>query len=56
MLQSQLNENTPRLLTSQINEWIDQNPDIAVKFSDTTVGDVEGKTGSFKHLIITIWY
>ena len=44
-----------KFLESQINDWLDSNPDIEVKFSNTTVGVVEGKRAE-PHLIITIWY
>ena len=44
-----------KFLESQINEWLDGNPDIEVKFSNTTVGVVEGKRAE-PHLIITVWY
>ena len=42
-------------LEGQINDWLDKNPDVEVKFSNTTVGVVEGKR-SEPHLIITVWY
>jgi hypothetical protein len=38
-----------------INEWIDESPDIEIKFTSTTVGVVEGKR-SEPHLIVTVWY
>jgi hypothetical protein len=44
-----------KFLEDQINEWLDANPDIEVKFSNSTVGTVEGKRAE-PHLIVTIWY
>ena len=44
-----------KFLDSQINDWLDDNPDIEVKFSNTTVGIVEGKRAEH-HMIITVWY
>ena len=42
-------------LDGLINDWLDEHPDIEVKFSNTTVGVVEGKRAE-PHLIITVWY
>jgi hypothetical protein len=42
-------------LEGQINDWLDNQPEVEVKFSNTTVGMVEGKR-SEPHLIITVWY
>ncbi len=52
---TKLTDNAMRYLDDEINEWIDANPDVEVKFSNTTVGPVEGKKIE-NHLIITLWY
>ena len=51
-----LSEHTTNVIDDQINKWIDENPDISVKFTNTTVGEVEGKTATRPHLIVTVWY
>ena len=52
---TRLSEKAMNYLDLQINEWIDQNPDIEVKFSNITVGIVEGKKAE-EHLIVNVWY
>ena len=52
---TRLSDNAMAFLDDQINEWIDQNPEIEVKSSSTVIGEVEGKK-SEQHMIITIWY
>ncbi len=42
-------------LDNVINEWIDENEEIIVKFVKMTVGAVEGKKTE-PHLIISVWY
>lgn len=42
-------------LNDQINEWVDAHDEVEIKFSQMTVGVVEGKH-SEPHLIITIFY
>ena len=42
-------------LDNQINEWVDENQDVEVKFCNTTIGVVEGKR-SEPHIIMTVWY
>ncbi len=44
-----------KFMEDQINDWVDQNPEIEIKSSTTQVGIVEGKT-SEPHLIITVFY
>ncbi len=44
-----------KYLDDQVNEWLDDNPDILIKFCTTTVGVVEGKRAE-QHLIVTVWY
>lgn len=40
---------------NQINDWLDKNPNITVKFANTTVGVFEGKHAE-PNLIITLFY
>jgi hypothetical protein len=42
-------------LNEQINEWVDGDDDIEIKFATSTIGVVEGKHVD-PHLIITIFY
>lgn len=42
-------------LDTQINEWIDNNPGVEVKFCNTTIGTVEGKRPE-PNIIINVWY
>ena len=42
-------------LDEQINDWLEGNPEISIKFASSTVGVVEGKRAD-PHLIITVWY
>jgi len=52
---SKLSDKAMHYLDEQINEWLDNNTDIEVKFSNTTVGVVEGKKTE-PHVIVTVWY
>lgn len=52
---AKLNDGALQFMQDQINEWIDQSPEVDVKSVSTDVGVVEGKT-SQPHLIITIFY
>lgn len=42
-------------LNEQINEWVDGNDDIEIKFATSTIGVVEGKHVD-PHLIVTVFY
>ena len=42
-------------LDHQINDWLDQNPEIEIKFANTTVGVWEGKHAE-PNLILTLFY
>lgn len=42
-------------LDEKINEWLDQHPDIEIKFVTNTIGVMEGKTRE-PNLIINVWY
>lgn len=52
---TRLSHKAMMFLDEQINEWVDQHPDIEIKFTNTTVGMVEGKKTE-PHLIVTVWY
>lgn len=52
---AKLNEGALQFMQDQINEWIDQSPEVDVKSVSTNVGIMEGKTTQ-PHLIITIFY
>ncbi|MBN2376802.1 MAG: hypothetical protein JXD22_10390 [Sedimentisphaerales bacterium] len=52
---TKMSDNAMHYLDGLINEWLDAHEDVEVKFSNTTVGVVEGKK-SEPHLITTIWY
>ena len=55
LFHSRLSPNAMEYMEDSINEWLDENPDIEVKFSESTVGVVEGKK-SESHILITVWY
>lgn len=42
-------------MDNQINEWLDHNPDVEVKFVTSTVGVFEGKMRE-PALILNLWY
>lgn len=50
-----LSDEGARHLDQQINEWIDRNPDVEIKFSTSTVGVWTGKHAE-PHLILTLFY
>ncbi|MBN1491635.1 MAG: hypothetical protein JXA69_17110 [Phycisphaerae bacterium] len=52
---SKLSNEAVTHLDYQINEWLDQNPDIEVKFSTSTVGMWIGKHAE-PNLIVTVFY
>ncbi len=52
---TRLSDNAMRFLDNMINEWIDSDPEIEVKFTNIAVGVVEAKNRE-DHLIITVWY
>ncbi len=52
---AKLNDGALQYVQNQINDWIDQNPEVDVKHLNTNVGVVEGKS-SEPHLIITLFY
>ena len=42
-------------LDEQITNWLNNNPDITIKRTNTAVGDVQGKKTE-PNIIVTIWY
>ncbi len=52
---SKISEGAVRHLNEQINEWLDANPDIEIKFANTTVGMWEGKH-SEPNLLLMLFY
>ena len=52
---AKLNDGALQFLQDQINNWIDQNPEVDIKHLNTNVGVVEGKS-SEPHLVITLFY
>ena len=50
-----LTDGALEFLNMQINEWIDKNPDIAIKFVRTNVGMFEGKHKE-PNMILTLFY
>ncbi len=44
-----------RNLEIQVNEWLDANPEVEIKFASTTVGAWEGRHTE-THLIVTVYY
>ncbi len=50
-----LGEGAIQFLNDQINEWVDGNPDVEIKFATSSVGVFEGKH-SEPHLFLTIFY
>ncbi len=52
---AKLNDGALQFVQDQINDWIDQNPEVDIKQLSTNVGVVEGKS-SEPHLVITLFY
>ena len=50
-----LSEAAVEFMNSQINEWLDQNNKIVIKFSNSTIGSFEGKHTE-PNLILTLFY
>jgi len=42
-------------MNGQVNDWLDQNPDITIKFANSCIGNFEGKHTE-PNLIVTIFY
>lgn len=52
---AKLNEGALKFMQDQINDWIDDNPDVDIKHMGTNVGVVEGKSTE-PHLVVTVFY
>ena len=52
---SKMNEASLEFMNNQINEWIDGNEGMSIKFASTTIGPFEGKHTE-PNLIVTIFY
>ncbi len=52
---SKLNDGAIAFMTEQINHWLDDNPEITVKASTSTIGVFEGKHAD-PNLILTVFY
>jgi DNA-directed RNA polymerase subunit M/transcription elongation factor TFIIS len=52
---AKLNDGALKFMQEQINDWIDQHPEVEIKHASTQVGVVEGKSAE-PHLIITVFY
>ncbi len=50
-----LSEGAVDFLNNQVNEWLDGNPEITVKFANTSIGLFEGKHTE-PNIVITIFY
>ncbi len=50
-----LSEGAVEFMTGQINEWLDGNPDIVIKFFNSVIGQFEGKHTE-PNLILTLFY
>ena len=52
---SKLNANALQFMNRQINEWVDKNENMAIKFATSTIGTFEGKHAE-PNLLLTIFY
>ncbi len=52
---AKLNDSSMAYMNNQINEWIDSDPEIEIKYATSSVGVVEGKHAE-PHLILTVFY
>lgn len=52
---SKLNDGAIAFMTEQVNHWLDENKDVTVKFSTSTIGVFEGKHAD-PNLILTVFY
>ena len=50
-----LSDASVRNMEEQINEWVDSQDDIRIKFSTSSVGSVDGKSND-PHLFVTLFY
>lgn len=52
---SKLSEPAIEFMNSQINDWVDRNEDVVIKFATSTIGVFEGKHAE-PNLILTVFY
>ena len=52
---AKLNEQALAYMNELINEWIDKNPEIEIKFANSTIGIFEGKHAE-QNLLLTVFY
>jgi hypothetical protein len=52
---TKLHPGAMQFLDEQINSWLQQNPDIHIRRTDTTTGQVQAKKTE-PNIIITVWY
>lgn len=52
---AKLNDGALRFMQENINDWIDGHADVEIKYANTQVGVVEGKSQE-PHLIVTVFY
>jgi len=52
---SKLSDNAIVFMNNQVNDWIDANPDVVIKFATSTIGVFEGKHAE-PNLILTLFY
>ena len=53
---SKLNDQSFANMNETINEWVDANDDIQIKFVSSCVGTIEAKSSQDMHLIVTVFY
>ena len=51
-----LNDSSFARLNEVINDWVDANEDVEIKFATSCIGMLEAKHSSDPHLIITVFY
>lgn len=52
---AKLSEPALEFMNNQINDWVDANPGIVIKFATSTIGTFEGKHAE-PNLIVTVFY
>jgi len=55
MFHCRLSEGAMEFMTGQINDWLDANKDVVVKFTNSVIGPFEGKHTE-SNLIVTVFY
>jgi hypothetical protein len=51
-----LNDQSFAHLNEMINEWVDANEEIQIKFATSCIGTIEAKSSQDLHLIVTVFY